>query len=447
MRKSEAKVFVASTAEPVGDEIVERPSLVHALSHLTQYPGLGSVPWAQFAFEPNKRSPMGRELDFIIQMIDSQLLGRFEKVFDATDNHDFLWFVKTVINTGIYEAENITAFLAGCLNLFFDITRTQSLSATLRWKDIVDYFITSQVEDVEYTPDFCAKLFSKKHLEKPELQRASYSDPYKHHLKLGDKINAHYWPTLDQVVSCEEGSVCLWTLLPKLTQHQMKVRIPEMQVTVTEGGELCCDVDTADVTSVAYDGVRNIAALLTNKLFVIWGANPREPQRFIQKTEYQMECVYEDLWYQTQLGWWVTGDKDGLLTFFDLQNPKFDAKGRLVPNKVAPGHTNKVTVLLELGQNFFITASLDRTILMWDQRQLTVDTRKDDHKSAVLSVIFLPLYSLLISAGCEKLIYCWTIEGCAAFRGLRKRLAAHEHNLVHLASAAHAFFFPLMKQA
>eukprot|EP00397_Hematodinium_sp_SG-2012_P004831 GEMP01004845.1.p1 GENE.GEMP01004845.1~~GEMP01004845.1.p1 ORF type:complete len:1180 (-),score=246.09 GEMP01004845.1:393-3932(-) len=426
-------------------------------SYLTANPRI-RVPWAQFGYVPQALIEAAREVDFIVQIIDHELLGHFREAFKATKLHDFLWFARTLVNAGIYEVDNVVAFLGGVLNLFLGISRAQcpwtrpdgpctcgreractcrKERAQVSWKDMVDYFLTAQADNDAYRPPFGQKLIAKQMFElRPEIKRANVTDHFKHH---GSMAGTDYWSSLETLVSAEEDTICLWSLSPKLSQLSIKVRIPKMQVEVSPEGNLSCDVDIARVVAVAFDDKRLVTALMTNRLLVTWSMSHRDTKIFAQKWEFQMENPQDNLWYGHHRGNWITTDTAGRLSFWDLQTPIIGPKGQILPNNVLLGHSAKIMAYMEVGENFFITASLDRTIIMWDVRHMSVDTKRDDHQGAVLTMCYLPNFTILVSAGCEKRIYVWGLDS-TAFRGLRTKLEGHEHNLVSVCAAAEVFF-------
>eukprot|EP00397_Hematodinium_sp_SG-2012_P022044 GEMP01022816.1.p1 GENE.GEMP01022816.1~~GEMP01022816.1.p1 ORF type:complete len:517 (+),score=107.52 GEMP01022816.1:3-1553(+) len=189
-------------------------------SYLTANPRI-RVPWAQFGYVPQALIEAAREVDFIVQIIDHELLGHFREAFKATKLHDFLWFARTLVNAGIYEVDNVVAFLGGVLNLFLGISRAQcpwtrpdgpctcgreractcrKERAQVSWKDMVDYFLTAQADNDAYRPPFGQKLIAKQMFElRPEIKRANVTDHFKHHKK--GRMYATRWRRLFTSVS------------------------------------------------------------------------------------------------------------------------------------------------------------------------------------------------------------------------------------------------------
>eukprot|EP00397_Hematodinium_sp_SG-2012_P042371 GEMP01046853.1.p1 GENE.GEMP01046853.1~~GEMP01046853.1.p1 ORF type:complete len:497 (+),score=148.17 GEMP01046853.1:85-1575(+) len=337
-------------------------------SYLTANPRI-RVPWAQFGYVPQALIEAAREVDFIVQIIDHELLGHFREAFKATKLHDFLWFARTLVNAGIYEVDNVVAFLGGVLNLFLGISRAQcpwtrpdgpctcgreractcrKERAQVSWKDMVDYFLTAQADNDAYRPPFGQKLIAKQMFElRPEIKRANVTDHFKHH---GSMAGTDYWSSLETLVSAEEDTICLWSLSPKLSQLSIKVRIPKMQVEVSPEGNLSCDVDIARVVAVAFDDKRLVTALMTNRLLVTWSMSHRDTKIFAQKWEFQMENPQDNLWYGHHRGNWITTDTAGRLSFWDLQTPIIGPKGQILPNNVLLGHSAPVPSLVAAKQ-------------------------------------------------------------------------------------------------
>merc|ERR1719284_1654547 len=107
---------------------------------------------------------------------------------------------------------------------------------------------------------------------------------------------------------------------------------------------------------------------------------------------------------------------------------------------VLTAHKRKVTSLLEISKARFATCSLDRTVILWDNRaysldrsNITPEVRIEEHAGSVLSLAHLPLFHTLISVGCEKKAYVWSVD-VTGYRGLKSKLTAHQANLVQVSA-------------
>ncbi|CAE8616796.1 unnamed protein product, partial [Polarella glacialis] len=113
---------------------------------------------------------------------------------------------------------------------------------------------------------------------------------------------------------------------------------------------------------------------------------------------------------------WVTTDHHGRLFFWDLRsNDGLEVVQQ--PTKVLSAHTKLVTSHLELSKFKFTTCSLDRSVMLWDNRNLSApEVKIEDMTGSVLSQAYLPLFSSLVTVGCEKRVYVWSIDN-TAYRG------------------------------
>mmetsp|Transcript_34438 Transcript_34438/g.78515 ORF Transcript_34438/g.78515 Transcript_34438/m.78515 type:complete len:1805 (+) Transcript_34438:111-5525(+) len=150
--------------------------------------------------------------------------------------------------------------------------------------------------------------------------------------------------------------------------------------------------------------------------------------------------VQLDVWWNTHHKLWVTTDKKGVLRLWDLR--RVETTGLDVPTEpkhTLRVHTRKVTMHLELSRSKFCTCSLDRKVVLWDNRTLCAEMKIQEHTAAVLSVAYLPLYSSLVSVGCEKRIYVWSVDS-TAYRGVRAKLTGHQSNLLSVSAGQKVFF-------
>eukprot|EP00927_Polykrikos_kofoidii_P047602 TRINITY_DN41853_c0_g1_i2.p1 TRINITY_DN41853_c0_g1~~TRINITY_DN41853_c0_g1_i2.p1 ORF type:complete len:1789 (+),score=329.51 TRINITY_DN41853_c0_g1_i2:571-5367(+) len=146
-----------------------------------------------------------------------------------------------------------------------------------------------------------------------------------------------------------------------------------------------------------------------------------------------------DIWWSNNLKLWLTADKRGRLYFWDfrrlegaLTEQTFSAIHELAK------HAKLVTGYLEIGRHKFCTCSLDRTLILWDNRNMTLEYKIEDHTSSVLCQAYLPLYSSLVSVGCEKKVFVWSIDS-TAYRGVRSKLSGHGANLLSVSAGQRVF--------
>jgi len=173
---------------------------------------------------------------------------------------------------------------------------------------------------------------------------------------------------------------------------------------------------------------------------------PREVEQASMLRERVSEMSGKDLSVQLDIWWnqhhklWVTTDKRGILRLWDLR--RIETAGLdhpTEPKHTLRVHTRKVTMHLELSRSKFCTCSLDRKVVLWDNRTLCAEMKIQEHTAAVLSIAYLPLYSSLISVGCEKRIYVWSVDS-TAYRGVRAKLTGHQSNLLQVSAGQKVFF-------
>eukprot|EP00928_Gymnodinium_smaydae_P014786 TRINITY_DN15435_c1_g1_i1.p1 TRINITY_DN15435_c1_g1~~TRINITY_DN15435_c1_g1_i1.p1 ORF type:complete len:1789 (+),score=436.94 TRINITY_DN15435_c1_g1_i1:132-5498(+) len=148
-----------------------------------------------------------------------------------------------------------------------------------------------------------------------------------------------------------------------------------------------------------------------------------------------------DIWYLAYLKLFATTDRHGRLFFWDLRKVESSMlDSSFPPVHELTAHTRAVTGICEISKYKFTTISLDRTVVLWDTRNLTGPELKiEEHCSAVLAQVYLPLFSSLVSVGCEKKVFVWSIDS-TAYRGVRAKLSAHQNNLRDVSAGQRVFF-------
>lgn len=150
-----------------------------------------------------------------------------------------------------------------------------------------------------------------------------------------------------------------------------------------------------------------------------------------------------DIWWVASMKMYVTTDSKGTLYFWDLRRVETNMgiEGRYPPVHVVSEHTRTVTCVCEISRFKFTTCSLDRSIVLWDNRNLAggKELRIEEHSSSVLDLVYLPLFSSLVSVGCEKRVFVWSIDS-TAYRGVRAKLSAHSRNLRSVTAGQKVFF-------
>lgn len=153
------------------------------------------------------------------------------------------------------------------------------------------------------------------------------------------------------------------------------------------------------------------------------------------------EATMLDMWWNANMRMYVTTDRRGRLFFWDLR--QLEGSGSVQeygPSYQLNHHRGRVTGMTEFGKHKFTTISLDHMVMLWDNRNLAAPEIKiEEHSHAVLSQAYLPLYSSLVTVGCEKRVFVWSID-TTAYRGVRAKLEAHRDNLKQVSAGQKCFF-------
>jgi len=141
-----------------------------------------------------------------------------------------------------------------------------------------------------------------------------------------------------------------------------------------------------------------------------------------------------DIWWMASQRYYVTTDRTGKLCFWNIGIIEGTGDiGPFYPAKELTMHTDRVTAFMELGMRKFVTASLDRTFVVWDSVNIVAENKIEEHTASVLSVAYLQQFYSLVSVGCEKRVYVWSIDS-TAYRGLTAKLSGHQANLLQVAA-------------
>lgn len=169
---------------------------------------------------------------------------------------------------------------------------------------------------------------------------------------------------------------------------------------------------------------------------------PKDPQVTMRKEKREARLAAEaaqqlDIWWNASMKVWVTADYEGRLYLWDLREHTIEST--IYPMKVLQAHSQVVTSFLELGAFKFTTCSLDRSVCLWDSRNLSgAEVKLEEHTGSVLSQAYLPLFSSLVTVGCEKRVFVWSIDS-TAYRGVRAKLSAHQANLAQVSTGQRVF--------
>eukprot|EP00929_Paragymnodinium_shiwhaense_P018312 TRINITY_DN12867_c0_g1_i5.p1 TRINITY_DN12867_c0_g1~~TRINITY_DN12867_c0_g1_i5.p1 ORF type:complete len:1691 (-),score=396.59 TRINITY_DN12867_c0_g1_i5:417-5489(-) len=149
-----------------------------------------------------------------------------------------------------------------------------------------------------------------------------------------------------------------------------------------------------------------------------------------------------DIWWNVALKMYVTTDRRGRLFFWDLRKVESSLLEDMhTPAFELSAHKRAVTGHCEISKHKFATCSLDHMVMLWDNRNLNQapEMTIKDHSNAVLSLAYLPMYSSLVTVGCEKRVFVWSVDS-TAYRGVRAKLSGHGANLRQVSAGAKVFF-------
>mmetsp|Transcript_22098 Transcript_22098/g.39639 ORF Transcript_22098/g.39639 Transcript_22098/m.39639 type:complete len:1788 (+) Transcript_22098:67-5430(+) len=440
------------------------------------------------------------EIEMVLTQLDHGALEMVKHSF--MQNLDLPRFAEAIVRTGTYDAERVLAFVAGIIDLHLEVLRSQRERAAgsddpaVNWAQFMNHFIESPEIAMFEGNEVGAQMGPKNVAgsdKLPQVQRSTFVDAAKH---MGSFIHKIYWmPSLEMLTTVEgTESVYFWspTVAWDVTRQVTPVLPPDFS---DEFGR-----PLWTVLAVAWDNdAQDLVALLSNRLFVVWRLRNREKGQFQQKRELRFnasraqgrnmgenhqfwkvhlttidpktgedlaekekrgnkepknesqarrerrearlaqEAAQQlDVWWNASMKCWVTGDVSGKLFLWDLREQGLVTV--IKPTKVLMAHSKVVTSHLELSKFKFTTCSLDRSIMLWDIRNLSApEVKIEDVTGSVLSQAYLPLFSSLVTVGCEKRVYVWSIDS-TAYRGVRAKLSAHQANLLEVSAGQRVFF-------
>lgn len=170
------------------------------------------------------------------------------------------------------------------------------------------------------------------------------------------------------------------------------------------------------VTRLAFapDGQLLAAASSTGLGVWIWSVADGEPVLLIPDA--LDGCTVETLAFHPQgrilvaggIDWLATGGSNGAISFWDLED-------RCEIGTIPDGTTS---IAFRPDGLFLASASLDRTICIWDSRDFTLHSEFGSHDSAVTCVAYSPDGTMLVSGSEDRTVRLWTNAG--------EELAVHE---------------------
>lgn len=438
------------------------------------------------------------EIEIVLQQVDQKAMIMIEQTFSS--NLELVPFSETIVQTGTYDAERVVAFVGGLVDLYLELLRSQSeranrsaSSLAVNWAQLMNHFIESpeiaMFEGSEVGAAMGAQNVSSPD-KMPQVQRSTFVDCGKHY---GSMIHKIYWMPSLELLTTTEGTESVYFWSPTVSWDVPRIITPHL------APDFCDERGKAlwTVLAVAWDNdAQDLVALLSNRLLISWRLRNREKGQFQQKRELRFNATRAegrsmgeskefwklylntidpktgenveskarnkdpteaqarrakreerlaaeaaqqlDVWWNSSMKCWVTGDAKGQLFFWDLREQGLETVVK--PTKVLTAHTKIVTSHLELSKFKFTTCSLDRSIMLWDIRNLAgPEVRIEDVTGSVLSQAYLPSFASLVTVGCEKRVYVWSIDS-TAYRGVRAKLSGHQANLLQVSAGQRVFF-------
>ena len=173
-------------------------------------------------------------------------------------------------------------------------------------------------------------------------------------------------------------------------------------VRVKGHGHASIVTSSADRTMMVWDGVtyQRLASVPTGDPQLCMAADPERRQLF-------------------------TGSTTGMIQRWSV--PTIGAPVR--EDCVEQAHSNWVTDLLRLGElGLLVSASLDRTVRIWDTATLKLKREQVGHAKGVYALGYSPDYRILFSGGFEHDICVWN----PFVRGLTHRMTGHENSILSI---------------
>jgi len=444
------------------------------------------------------------EIESVLTTLDANAMDLIRRAFEEQPL-GMQQFVEAIVRTGTYDADRIVAFIGGVVDLFYEVLRSQAdraipgqVPGTVNWAQVMNHFIECP-EIAMFEGSEGGMLGTKvasSTAKQPTVQRNNFVDRAKHQSCGIDKI---YWNNYVDALVTVEGNESVYFFSP----HAPGLDSPLAVLTPHLGPDFYDHEDEPlyHVQAVAWDEeMQDLSVVLSNRMLIMWRLRNREKCQWQQKRELRFEAVRKevrgiekaptwdvrivtvdgqtggelqgakkpspetesamrrslgearqadeaatqlDIWWNQYLRCWITTDATGSLFLWNLralEGAFLDPF--LSPKKVLREHTKLVTSHLELNKNKFTTCSLDRSVILWDHRNLTPEMKLQGtgaHSASVLSQAYLPRFNSLVTVACEKKVFVWTIDS-TAFRGMKAKLSGHSANVMRVSAGQKVFF-------
>jgi len=433
------------------------------------------------------------EIETAVTQLDQGALTMAKKSF--TSNLDLTEFAEAIVSTGTYDADRVLAFVSGVVDLYLEVFRSQGERASERavnWAQLMNHFIESpeivMFEGNEVSSAGPKSVSGAENLA--QVRRSNVVDCAKH---MGSVIHKINWMASLEMLTSVEGTESVYFWSPFMAWETARVVTPQLPADFYDERQK----PLWTVHAVAWDNdSQDLAALLSNRFLVFWRLRNRDKGQFQQKKEFRFHATRSqgrnsstheisqwevhlrtldpkngdllrdppsgkepseagarrdkreerfaaeasqqlDIWWSASMKVWVTADYNGRFLLWDLREHSIATT--IAPTKVLQAHSKVITTFLELSTFKFTTGSLDRSVCLWDHRNLSgPEVKLEEHTGSIRAQAYLPLFSSLVTVGCEKRVFVWSIDS-TAYRGVRAKLSAHQSNLSGVSAGQRVF--------
>eukprot|EP00439_Symbiodinium_sp_Y106_P080079 s1163_g18.t2 len=365
------------------------------------------------------------EIETAVTQLDQGALTMAKKSF--TSNLDLTEFAEAIVSTGTYDADRVLAFVSGVVDLYLEVFRSQGERASERavnWAQLMNHFIESpeivMFEGNEVSSAGPKSVSGAENLA--QVRRSNVVDCAKH---MGSVIHKINWMASLEMLTSVEGTESVYFWSPFMAWETARVVTPQLPADFYDERQK----PLWTVHAVAWDNdSQDLAALLSNRFLVFWRLRNRDKGQFQQKKEFRFHATRSqgrnsstheisqwevhlrtldpkngdllrdppsgkepseagarrdkreerfaaeasqqlDIWWSASMKVWVTADYNGRFLLWDLREHSIATT--IAPTKVLQAHSKVITTFLELSTFKFTTGSLDRSVCLWDHRNLS----------------------------------------------------------------------------
>ncbi|CAE7299834.1 unnamed protein product [Symbiodinium microadriaticum] len=365
------------------------------------------------------------EIETAVTQLDQGALNMAKKSF--TSNLDLTEFAEAIVSTGTYDADRVLAFVSGVVDLYLEVFRSQGERASERavnWAQLMNHFIESpeivMFEGNEVSSAGPKSVSGAENLA--QVRRSNVVDCAKH---MGSVIHKINWMASLEMLTSVEGTESVYFWSPFMAWETARVVTPQLPADFYDERQK----PLWTVHAVAWDNdSQDLVALLSNRFLVFWRLRNRDKGQFQQKKEFRFHATRSqgrnsssheisqwevhlrtldpkngdllqdppskkepseagarrdkreerfaaeaaqqlDIWWSASMKVWVTADYNGRFLLWDLREHSIATT--IAPTKVLQAHSKVITTFLELSTFKFTTGSLDRSVCLWDHRNLS----------------------------------------------------------------------------